>query len=372
MYALTNTFLQMFLLQALFLLEPTLSFRSQTVRLHCYSSYFRISNGRSFHFHFHCNYSAKKNRLPLHSITSRGGEEHNPKLSKDDGLLLLPDDALLDKILQVALEASAKAASIIAKHSDGSAVIETKSTSRDLLTMIDPQCEEAIRETITKAFPDHNILGEEGVEPGIEAAKAALEEALVAPGGGFLWIVDPIDGTTNFASGIPFNAPSVAVAYQGEIIVGVIHDPHRHEIWTAVKGRGAVLNGEPLKIDASSPTSIQDAVIGAESPAGQKSLEVAVKGIQALMPKCRTIRILGSTAVKMPWVAKGRLTCYWSPDECAWDHAAGAIIVQEAGGVITDLDGSPFTLRTRKFLVSQNEQVHKEVLQVLKNDAGVY
>jgi myo-inositol-1(or 4)-monophosphatase len=242
--------------------------------------------------------------------------------------------------------------------------------------MIDPLCEETIRTTITEAFPDHNILGEEGVEPGIEAAKAALEALMTL--NGFLWIVDPIDGTTNFASGIPFSAPSVAVVYRGEIIVGVIHDPHRNEIWTAVKGRGAFLNGEPLKIDTSSSspspttTSIQDAVIGAESPAGQKSLEVAVKGIQALMPKCRTIRILGSTAVKMPWVAKGRLTCYWSPDECAWDHAAGAIIVQEAGGVITDLDGSPFTLRTRKFLVSQNEQVHKEVLRVLKDDAGVY
>jgi len=176
-------------------------------------------------------------------------------------------------------------------------------------------------------------------------------------------------GTTNFASGIPFNAPSVAVAYNGEVVVGVICDPHRNEEWTAVRGRGAFLNGERLQVPNNEKT-IGDAVIGCESPAGQLSLEVALKGIDVLMPKCRTLRILGSTAVKMPWVAAGRLTCYWSPDECAWDHAAGAILVEEAGAILTDLDGSPFTLRTRKFMSSQNRDVHNEVLKVL-NDAGI-
>jgi myo-inositol-1(or 4)-monophosphatase len=178
-------------------------------------------------------------------------------------------------------------------------------------------------------------------------------------------------GTTNFASGIPINAPSVAAVYNGELMVGVIHDRHRNEEWKAIKGRGAFLNAEPLVISRSDEQmAIGDAVIGCESPAGQESLEVALRGIQALMPKCRTLRILGSTAVKMPWVAKGRLTCYWSPDECAWDHAAGAIIAQEAGAVVTDLDGSPFTLRTRKFMVSQNANVHQQVLNVL-NEAGI-
>ena len=179
------------------------------------------------------------------------------------------------------------------------------------------------------------------------------------------------------------NAPSVAVAYNGTIMVGVIHDVHRNEEWTAVKGRGAKLNDEPLHIPgevvsdttsttttATATTTIGDAVIACESPAGQASLETALRGIQALMPTCRTLRILGSTAIQMPWVVKGRVTCYWSPDECAWDHAAGAIIAQEAGCVLTDLDGTPFTLRTRKFLVSQNAKVHQEVLNVL-NAAGI-
>lgn len=298
----------------------------------------------------------------------QGGATINNNDSTENPL----DGALTDKILQVALDASQKAAAIIAEHSDGASVIEIKSTRRDLLTMIDPLCQQVIRETVQGAFPTgHAFLGEEDVAPGIEAAKAALEEKLADSNNDWLWIVDPIDGTTNFASGIPLNAPSVAVAYRGQLLVGVIHDPHRKEVWSAVKGRGAFLNGEPFTTPTGSAESIGDAVIGAESPAGQKSLEVALKGIQALMPKCRTVRILGSTAIQLPWVAQGRLTCYWSPDECAWDHAAGAIIVQEAGGSITDLDGSPFTLRTRKFLASQNEKIHEEVLQVLLEDAGI-
>ena len=143
-------------------------------------------------------------------------------------------------------------------------------------------------------------------------------------------------------------------------------------------GRGAFLNGRLFQTPTSSSNdgtyadAIEDAVIGAESPAGQESLHVALRGIQALMPKCRTVRILGTTAIQLPWVAYGRLTCYWSPDECAWDFAAGAIIVQEAGAIISDLDGStPFSLRTRRFMASQNNKVHQEVLQVLQDDAGV-
>lgn len=283
------------------------------------------------------------------------------------------EETTLKEILQVAMKASAKAAAIIAENSSGSAVVELKSTNRDLLTLIDPLCEQAVRETITQHYPEHYILGEEGVPPGKQAAIDALEEALLQAEGSYVWIVDPIDGTTNFASGIPLNAPSVAVVDpQGEIVVGVIHDPHYEEVWTAVKGQGTQLNGETVIVQKDAATEIGDAVIGCESPAGQESLEVAMKGIPVLMPVCRTLRLLGSTAIMMPWVAKGRLTAYWSPDECAWDHAAGALIVQQAGGIVTDLDGSKFTVRTRKFLASQNKQVHHEILRVLREEAGIY
>ena len=215
-------------------------------------------------------------------------------------------------------------------------------------------------------FPDHNFLGEESVAPGIEAAKAALEEKLAESG--WLWIVDPIDGTTNFASGIPLNLPSIAVAYNGEVVIGVLMDPHRDELFSAVKGQGAYCNGERMYVGEQE--LIGDAVVGMESPAGQESLEVALKGIVPLMPKVRTIRMLGSSAVMLPWVANGRLTAYWTPDECAWDIAAGSLIVMEAGGRVTELSGKEYSLRSRSLLAS-NGKVHDEILRVLQDEAGI-
>jgi myo-inositol-1(or 4)-monophosphatase len=209
-------------------------------------------------------------------------------------------------------------------------------------------------------------LGEEQVASGVDAAVAALEEKLAIPG--WLWIVDPIDGTTNFSSGIPLNMPSIAVAYNGEVKVAVLMDPHRQELFTAVQGRGAYLNGAPISVGPQD--TMGDAVVGMESPAGQKSLQLALQGIVPLMPRVRTIRMLGSSAVMLPWVANGRLTCYWTPDECAWDIAAGALIVMEAGGTVTDLAGAPYTLRTRK-LIASNGKVHNDILKVLQEEAGI-
>jgi myo-inositol-1(or 4)-monophosphatase len=193
-----------------------------------------------------------------------------------------------------------------------------------------------------------------------------LEEKLAIPG--WLWIVDPIDGTTNFASGIPLNMPSIAVAYNGEVQIGVLFDPHRDELFTAIRGRGAYLNGE--RIHVGSQETLGEAVVGMESPAGQDSLEQCLKGIVPLMPKVRTIRMLGSSAVMLPWVANGRLTAYWTPDECAWDIAAGSLILQEAGGRVTDMEGKEYSLRTRS-LVASNGKVHAALLDVLQNEASL-
>lgn len=181
----------------------------------------------------------------------------------------------------------------------------------------------------------------------------------------WLWIVDPIDGTTNFASGIPLNMPSIAVAYEGEVMIGVLYDPHNNELFSAIRGKGAFLNGESIQVGQEE--ILGDATVGMESPAGQESLEQCVKAIQPLMPAVRTIRMLGSSAVMLPWVANGRLTAYWTPDECAWDIAAGALIVQEAGGRVTDLEGHDYTLRTRS-LVSSNGKVHDALLEILQGE----
>lgn len=210
-------------------------------------------------------------------------------------------------------------------------------------------------------------MGEEDVPPGKEASAAAIDSKLSNLQSGWLWVVDPIDGTTNFVHGMPLCMPSVAVTYRGDVVVGVIYDPHRQELFTATKGGGAYMNGKPIKVGEQS--TIGDAVVAMGSPPAVESMEMSLRGIQALMPKVRTIRMIGSAAIMLAWVANGRLTAYWEYDLSSWDISAGALIIQEAGGRFTDLEGNDFTLRTRKICAS-NGKVHDEILKVL-NEARV-
>jgi myo-inositol-1(or 4)-monophosphatase len=278
------------------------------------------------------------------------------------------DDALLDQVLEVAMDASRKAGEIILGNAGGAEVTERKANSRDLLTLIDPLCEKIIKETVLETFPSHDFLGEEDVAPGKEASAAALDAKLSSSIGEWLWIVDPIDGTTNFVSGMPLCMPSVAATYNGQVMVGVIYDPHREELFHAVRGRGSFMNGE--RIYVGEQETIGDAIIAMGSPPAEESMEMSLRGIQALMPKCRTIRMLGSAALMLAWVANGRLTCYWEYDLSSWDISAGALLIQEAGGRFTDLNGEDFTLRTRK-MCATNGKVHDEILRVLREEANV-
>ena len=279
---------------------------------------------------------------------------------------------LLAEVLGVATDAAKKAGDIILGNAGGAEVTERKANSRDLLTLIDPLCEKTIRKTVLGRFPDHEFLGEEDVPPGAAASAAAIEEKLnksssSAGGSDWLWIVDPIDGTTNFVHGMPLNMPSIAAAYKGRVVVGVIYDPHRDELFTATEGGGSFLNGDPITVGEQS--ELGDSVVAMGSPPGEESMKMSLIGVQALMPKVRTIRMLGSAAIMLAWIANGRLTAYWEYDLSSWDIAAGALIINEAGGNFTDLAGDPFTLRTRK-IVASNGKIHDELLTVL-NDAGV-
>jgi myo-inositol-1(or 4)-monophosphatase len=218
------------------------------------------------------------------------------------------------------------------------------------------------------SFPDHDFLGEEDVPPGKDASAAAIDAKLLENTNRWLWIVDPIDGTTNFVHGMPLCMPSIAAALDGEVLVGVIYDCHRNELFTAVKGRGAFLNGVPISVGPQE--TLGDAIVAMGSPPGTQSMENSLKGVAALMPKVRTIRMLGSAALMLAWVANGRLTCYWEYDLSSWDIAAGALLIQEAGGRFTDLSGQDFTLRTRK-ICGSNGNVHDAVLHVLRDEAGI-
>lgn len=149
----------------------------------------------------------------------------------------------------------------------------------------------------------------------------------------------------------------------------MIYDPHRDELFTAMKGYGAHMNGEEIKVGQQD--SISDAIIAMGSPPGEESMRMSLLGIEVLMPQVRTIRMLGSAALMLAWVANGRLTGYWEYDLSAWDIAAGALIVEEAGGRFSDLEGKDFDLRNRKIFASNGKVgVHQKVLELL-NDAGV-
>jgi myo-inositol-1(or 4)-monophosphatase len=162
--------------------------------------------------------------------------------------------------------------------------------------------------------------------------------------------------------------PSVAATYKGEVVVGVIYDCHRDELFTAIKGRGAYMNGE--RISVGQQETIGDAIVAMGSPPAVESMNMSLKGVAALMPKVRTIRMLGSAAIMLAWVANGRLTCYWEYDLSSWDIAAGYLLVTEAGGRFTDLAGNDYSLRTRK-MCATNGKVHDEILAVLQ-EADVF
>ena len=189
----------------------------------------------------------------------------------------------------------------------------------------------------------------------------------------YLWIVDPIDGTTNFVQSLPLVAISIGVARSSsasssgwELVAGVIVDPFKEEVFTAQAGGGAFLNGEQVRVGTE---GLADAVVATGFAPNEASLRAMVRGISAVGAKARTVRMLGSAAVMLAWVACGRLSAYFEADLNAWDTAAGVLLVREAGGVVTDLAGAPFEITTRP-LIASNPASHVQLQETLAQ-AGV-
>lgn len=239
--------------------------------------------------------------------------------------------------------------------------INLKHSSHDLVTEVDKGAEQLIRKMISTHFPLHDFLGEEGVAPGPQASTHALEEAVHAE---FLWIVDPIDGTTNFVHGFPFFSISIALAHKGEVIVGVVYDPIRDEVFVAEKGKGTYLKGK--RIHVSDEAKLSDSLIATGFPADHlEALPTNLVGIMAVAPKVRNLRIAGSAALHLAYVAAGRLSGFWEIGLNSWDIAAGALLISESGGSVTDTEGQPFTLATRNILAT-NGNVHQELMNELR------
>ena len=222
----------------------------------------------------------------------------------------------------------------------------------DLVTEVDLECERMCRAVIAERFSDHAVLAEElGSGPGGRTDASHR------------WVFDPIDGTTNYAHGLPIFCSSLALEIDGRAEVGAIFDPTRRELFTAERSVGAFLNGTPLRV--SSTDTLLDALLVTGFPYDVHRETGDLVGLfGAFLGRARAVRRLGSAALDLCYVAAGRFDAFWEQHLKPWDVAAGALIVAEAGGRITGMDGSPFDI-VAAHLVASNGNVHDEILALI-------
>ncbi len=266
--------------------------------------------------------------------------------------------------LETAINAAREAGALIREKAATTKQVQFKSSAHDLVTQVDQAAEAMIRKRILENHPEHAILGEEGVAAGVDASKAALEENRSHE---HLWIVDPIDGTTNFVHGFPMFCVSIAYAHHQKVTTAVIYDPMRDELFTAEKGRGAFLGNRSIQV--SSEKVLEESLVATGFPSGDRGVRRRnVEGILKISPRCRNLRAGGSAALHLAYVACGRLSAFWELELNAWDLAAGSLLVEEAGGKVSDTAGSPYDIGVRHILAS-NGRIHSLLLDELK-EAG--
>jgi len=224
----------------------------------------------------------------------------------------------------------------------------TEKQHNDFVTEVDQKAEKIIIDTIRKVYPNHSILA---------------EESGASAGDLFTWIIDPLDGTTNFIHGFPHFAISIAVKSEHNLEHALIYDPIRQETFTASRGEGAQLNSRRIRV--SSHTGIQGALLGTGFPFRQhQNLEAYLKTLQPLMRQASGIRRAGAAALDLAYVAAGRLDGFWEFGLSPWDIAAGALLIKEAGGLVGDIKGGENYLTTGD-IIAGNPKVFKGILQAL-------
>jgi len=221
----------------------------------------------------------------------------------------------------------------------------------NFVTIADKRAEEAVHNELSKARPGYGFIGEEGgMREGTDKSHT--------------WIVDPLDGTTNFLHGMPHFAVSIALKREDSIIAGVIYNPANDDLFLAEKGKGAFLNDQRLRV--AGRKKLNEAVIACGLPhLGRGSFETSVKEMAALQPRVAGLRRFGAATLDLAWVAAGRFDGFWERNLGAWDMAAGMILVREAGGFVSDFEGGDDILGTGN-IVAGNEYIHRELVTALK------
>lgn len=256
----------------------------------------------------------------------------------------------MEPLLHIAVNAARQAGDIIIRHMDQVEHLKiTAKNSHEFCSEVDIKAEQAIIRAIRKAYPDHGLLAEES---GFQEGKDEC-----------LWIIDPLDGTSNYLHGFPFFSVSIALKVKNRIEHGVVYDPLRHECFAASRGRGARLNDKRIRV--SKQTQLSASLLG--TGFSFRNLNLAQKNLptfQALMGKCAGVRRTGSAALDLAYVASGRLDGFWEFGLRPWDIAAGSLLIREAGGFISDFQGGDNFLNHGD-TVAGNPRIFKPLLQTL-------
>jgi myo-inositol-1(or 4)-monophosphatase len=256
-------------------------------------------------------------------------------------------------MLGIAVKAARRAGAIINRAArDVEMLAVTRKRHNDFVTEVDKAAEQAIIEALRRAYPDHSILAEES---GASAGAGGESE--------FTWIIDPLDGTTNFIHGFPQYAVSIALRHKNVLTHAVIYDPTRNELFTATRGRGAYLNERRIRV--SKRTQMAEALIGTGFPFRDfQSLDEYLAMFRELTSRTAGLRRAGAAALDIAYVAAGRLDGFWEMGLSPWDMAAGALLVTEAGGLVGDFKGEPGWLDSGR-IVCGNPKIFVQLLQVI-------
>jgi myo-inositol-1(or 4)-monophosphatase len=254
----------------------------------------------------------------------------------------------MHQYLEVARDAALKAGTVLRENVNGRREVSFKGEI-DLVTEMDRLSEKIVVERLLSVFPHHGILAEEGTR--------------IENGSGFLWIIDPLDGTTNYAHGYPSFSVSIGMQLDGELAVAVVYDPMRDELFSAVRGGGAHLNGRPIGVSMNE-TLIRSLLATGFPYDRATSRENNLDYFNALIMASQEVRRSGSASLDLCSVAAGRLDGYWELKLRPWDVAAGALIVREAGGRVSDFSGVRFSIYDKEIAAS-NGLVHGQLLEVI-------
>lgn len=255
-------------------------------------------------------------------------------------------------MLKTTLVKAAKAgAAEILRFYNGIFTISNKEGVNNLVTEADHAAEKAIIDVIKSTFPGHQILSEEIGE--------LIQES------DYKWIIDPIDGTINFAHGIPLNCVSIGIEYKGEIIMAAVYNPHLQEFFFAEKGKGATLNDKPIRVSEQTET-IKACLVTGFPYTYINTVNGPLEIFERFVRKGVPVRRLGSAAIDLCWVAAGRFDGFYEHKLEAWDSAAGYLIVKEAGGKVTDHEGNKFSVYQHRVLAT-NGKIHDEMVAIINN-----